>query len=252
MKPEKFKFDFSISYAEPQQSIAEELSNALYLKGYIVFFDKWNEASLWGKRLDQEFLWIYGSGTKFFLPIISRDYVERDYPQFEWETAKREAEKRKYEFILPLRYDDAMLLGLSDKIGYIDLRNYDIQDVVSFLCKKFNNVFANVVRYADIKKWVATFGVIIENVLSNENLPGDVSINYPYLCDWLEKDLIDRVKKAGFYDADFPEASFRNGETLSVRISFTWDPAQSALTFGDLAWWEVLEVVDYDELYKQE
>jgi len=41
----------------------------------------------------------------------------------------------------------------------------------------------------------------------------------------------------------------RNGETLSVRISFEWEPNKSPLDFGVIVWWEVLEVDEFDRIF---
>ena len=76
------------------------------MRGAVVFYDKFYLGSLLGKRLDLEFDGIFGAGTQFFVPIVSASYVERPWPQYEWNVAKREAEKRWKEFILPVRLDD--------------------------------------------------------------------------------------------------------------------------------------------------
>ena len=97
--------------------------------------------------------------------------------------------------------------------------------------------------------WVATFGVIVADVLANWSLPASIPRDYVHLCDWLEEDLQERLRKGSIKDFEVTEASHRNGETLSVRIAFRWSASDSALDFGNLEWWEVLEVLPFEEVY---
>ena len=107
-----YKFDFAISFSGEDRSVAEELANQLFERGAAVFYDKFYLGSLVGKRLDLKFEGTFGAETLFFVPIVSASYVERPWPQYEWNVAKREAEKRWKEFILPVRLDDSLLVGL--------------------------------------------------------------------------------------------------------------------------------------------
>lgn len=95
---------------------------------------------------------------------------------------------------------------------------------------------------------VITFGLTIERVFESGLLDESAPSDYPGLCDWLEQDLIKQLKSflsCSFY---YPEASARNGETLSVRFAFL------QLDFDELDkfsshWWEILEVANYSEIY---
>ena len=95
---------------------------------------------------------------------------------------------------------------------------------------------------------VITFGLNIEDVLESGLLGDNTPTCHPELCDWLEQDLIKQLKSflsCSFY---YPEASARNGETLSVRFAFL------QLDFDELdklssPWWEILEIAYYSEIY---
>ena len=92
-----YKFDFAISFSGEDRSVAEELAGQLVERGAVVFYDESYRGSLVGKRLDLEFADVFGAGTQFFVPIVSASYVERAWPQHEWNVAKCEAEKRREE-----------------------------------------------------------------------------------------------------------------------------------------------------------
>ena len=129
--------------------------------------------------------------------------------------------------------------------------------MVDIFLQKFHTCFPDRVP-AWPELWVATFGLAIEELLENWELPPSAPRGYPiplqyvYLCDWLEKDLDERLRAGPIKEFSYPEASQRTGETLSVRIAFKWRPTEEPLDFGELEWWEVLEVVPFEQVYPAE
>lgn len=162
-----YEFDFSISFAGPDRGIAEELAKKLAAKGLAVFYDGSFRSRLLGKKLGKEFEYIFGKGTRFFVPLVSQHYVERKWPQFEWAVALRETEKRASDFILPIRLDDALLFGLPGDVGYLDLRKNTTDEVMEILYQKRRSEVVLKVTYEPVT-WVATFGLQIEEVMKSE------------------------------------------------------------------------------------
>ncbi len=95
---------------------------------------------------------------------------------------------------------------------------------------------------------VLCFGVNIEDLYSASDLPDDAPRDYVHLCDWLEQDLISRVREAIPSLSVRSGASERNGETLTVCITF-WNLDINVLEQIDLSPWEVLQVASYSEIY---
>ncbi|OGO51875.1 MAG: hypothetical protein A2148_05980 [Chloroflexi bacterium RBG_16_68_14] len=247
---DEHEFEFSISFAGADRAVAKDLATKLVEREMAVFYDEFHASRLLGARLDFEFRWVYGSGTQFFVPIVSSSYAQGVWPQFEWSIAQEEARRRK-QFILPLRLDDTVLLGLPDTIGYLDLRNVSIDQVVEILAEKLRAAIGGGLRLRappHPETWVATFGLNVDELLSAGLLPDSAPTDYVSLCDWLEQDLLLRLRSP-VRNARQTEASARNGETLSVRLAFEWVPREEALTFGDLGWWETLEVVPIEYIY---
>lgn len=249
---DEFEFDFAVSFAGPHRAIASEIAETLRAEGFTVFYDDSRPSRLLGARLDRQFKWVFGSGTRFFVPIVSHEYVDRSWPQFEWDVATREAKHRQYDFILPLRRDNTLLPGLPGTIGYIDLNELTPRQAAHVLCQKYEDVFGKLRVPFVQPTWIATFGLVIDEVTSSGDLPTSAPHDYPHLCDWLENDLMNRLQHAPISDPHFAEASARNGETLSVRVAFDWSPQQGALEFGALQWWETLEVMPYADIYADE
>ena len=242
-------FDFAISFSGIDRIIAEELKQNLVARGVKVFYDASYLSHLLGKQLDKEFSLTFGSMTRFFVPIVSASYVESEWAQYEWSIAKRESKKRDEEFILPLRVDNSPLVGLPDTIRYIDLNRISLDKAVDCLVSKLLISTTSTPDGPRVQDWVAAFGILMEN-LEDEPMPPGAPRDYAHLCDWLIGDLMDRLKETSLRKLRIAEDA-RNGETLSVRVSFEWNPTEGALDFGELEWWELLELLPYDEVYSE-
>jgi hypothetical protein len=95
---------------------------------------------------------------------------------------------------------------------------------------------------------VLTFGLVIEDVVESTLLPSDVSREYPYLCDWLELDLVKRLRSAIKTPFHYTEPSERSGEGLSVRIVFP-RLNNTDLEKLDLGWWKILEAARFWDIF---
>jgi len=95
---------------------------------------------------------------------------------------------------------------------------------------------------------VVKFGLTIDKVLDSGLLSPDVSTYYPALCDWLEEDLVRHLNSLLSGEFYYPEASGRNGESLSVRLAFIQLDRNELDRFTS-PWWEVLEIAQYSEIY---
>ena len=191
---------------------------------------------------------MFGAGARFFVPIVSASYAERPWPQHEWTIATREAENRQEEFILPLRVDDSLLVGLPDTLGYVDLRRHSVDEVADLLIKKLGGSTVPMARPRGEQTWVAAFGLLIQDLLDSEDLPLEAPSDYATLCDWLTEDLKGRLDRAFLADPRLTEDA-RNGETFTLRVAFEWGPSKGPLEFGELGWWELLELLPYDQIY---
>ena len=190
---------------------------------------------------------MFGAGTRFFVPIVSAFYAERSWPQYEWAVARREAAKRREDFILPLRMDDAILVGLADTVSYLDLRRHSVDKVADFLLEKLGSIRAATARGLGEQTWVGTLGLTVQDLLDSDNLALEAPSGYANLCDWLAEDLEGRLARTSLVDPRITEDA-RNGETLSVRVAFEWGPAKGPLTFGDLGWWALLELQPHNHV----
>ncbi len=134
-RTKSYKYDAALSFAGEDRAHAEALSRQLRRLGLSVFYDVEHQARLWG-RSTREFDEVYGSQSRYVIPLISKHYVSKDWPRYEFETAKREEHLRRGEFILPIRVDDSRMLGLRDDVITLDIRRHNAKHVAELFAAK--------------------------------------------------------------------------------------------------------------------
>jgi len=131
-----FEFDVTLSFAGEDRDVAEDLASRLREFGVRVFYDRYEQANLWGKDLYQHLQLVYRDRAKYCLIFVSKHYAEKLWTRHELRQAQERAFREQTEYILPLRLDDSEIPGLSSTIGYIDLRTNDLSAVEDLLLKK--------------------------------------------------------------------------------------------------------------------
>lgn len=132
----QFEHDIALSFAGEDREVARDVGEKLRHAGVRVFYDEFYQTELWGRNLSGEFRRRYGPSSQFVLPLISRHYAIKDWTDFEFTIAQEEARRRKHEFILPVRLDDTVLVGLRSDVAYLDFRREGVDGVVSTVLKK--------------------------------------------------------------------------------------------------------------------
>jgi hypothetical protein len=131
-----YKYDFGLSFAGEDRKYPEKLALLLEEEHVRVFYDRNEEADLWGQDLYQGFQKIYGQECRFFIPFVSANYIAKRWPRHELKQAQARDFKSNVEYILPLQLDDTELPGINDTTAYIDLRNRSIEDVAQLCLRK--------------------------------------------------------------------------------------------------------------------
>jgi tetratricopeptide (TPR) repeat protein len=135
MPPHAYKYDAALSFAGEDRKLAESLSSSLQERGLSVFYDAHREAYLWGKS-SREFEKIYGPQSRYVIPLVSKHYVKKPWTRFEFDVALREQERRRGEFILAIRLDDSLLLGLPNDVIRQDARKKSAEELAELFAAK--------------------------------------------------------------------------------------------------------------------
>ncbi len=132
----EYKYDITLSFAGEDREYVEKVAEILKQNDVNVFYDKFEEAELWGKDLGIHFEFVYARSAKYCIPFISENYKNKLWTNYEIRNAISRAVETKEDYILPARFDDTKIDGLRTSIGYIDLRKYNPEDFAKIILKK--------------------------------------------------------------------------------------------------------------------
>jgi len=133
---EQYKFDVALSFAGEDREIADVLAAALRRAGVTVFYDRYQQAELWGKDLYQHLQTVYRDEARYCVVLVSRYYAQKLWPRHELAQAQARAFRENREYILPIRLDDTELPGLNPTVGYIDLRESSMSAICDLILQK--------------------------------------------------------------------------------------------------------------------
>lgn len=116
------KYDVALSFAGEDREYVEQVAGYLQRARVKVFYDRYEQVDLWGKDLYEHLNDLYKNQARFTVMFISRYYAEKLWTRHERKSAQERAFHESAEYILPVRFDDVDVPGLSSTTGYLDLR----------------------------------------------------------------------------------------------------------------------------------
>ncbi len=130
------QYDLVVSFAGEQREYVEKFVDHLTERGIDVFYDKLEEATLWGKDLVEHFQRVYRDQGRFCVMFISTEYAAKVWTRHERRSALQRAIRERHEYILPVKFDHAELDGLSSSIAYVSANDHDPESLASLLLTK--------------------------------------------------------------------------------------------------------------------
>jgi len=130
------QYDVVVSFAGEQREYVEAFVDRLAGRGVDVFYDRLEEANLWGKNLIEHFQRVYRDLGRYCVMFVSKEYAEKVWTRHERRSALERALQERQEYILPVRFDDVELDGLSSAIGYVSVDQYPPDALASLLLTK--------------------------------------------------------------------------------------------------------------------
>jgi len=128
--------DVAISYASEQREYAARVAGILRAKGVRVFFDPFFETKMWGKELPEYLMKVYYKESRYCMIFISKEYVSKAWPTFELKCAIARRIESMGEYILPVRFDDSEVPGLSTTITYLDANEKTPDQIADMFMEK--------------------------------------------------------------------------------------------------------------------
>lgn len=129
-------YDVALTFAGEDRPYVEKVATGLKEAGVGVFYDVFEKANLWGKNLVEHLAEIYQKRSRYVVMFISEHYVTKAWPQHERQHAQARALVAKEEYILPARFDDTEVPGMTNTVGHVDLRTTTAQELVELILKK--------------------------------------------------------------------------------------------------------------------
>jgi len=133
---EGLRYDVALSFSGEDRSKAAALARELSNQGIRVFYDRYEQAHLWGKDLYQHLQSVYRDRARFCVVFVSASYASRLWTRHELRQAQARAFTENREYILPLRLDDTELPGINTTVGYVDARKTSTTEIVSLVMAK--------------------------------------------------------------------------------------------------------------------
>lgn len=116
------EYDVALSFASEDRDHAEALAACLTTRGVRVFYDRYEQAELWGKDLYVHLHSIYSERARFCVMLVSTHYAAKVWTTHERRAAQEHAlQAVDHEYILPIRLDGTKVPGLASTIGYVDI-----------------------------------------------------------------------------------------------------------------------------------
>ena len=130
------QYEVALSFAGEDREYVERVKNELKRNGISVFYDQDEEVELWGKYGIEALDEIYGKQSKYVVVFISESYAEKMWTNHERRSALSRAIRENQEYILPARFDNTELPGLSPDVFNIDLSKKTPEAFAQMIIKK--------------------------------------------------------------------------------------------------------------------
>ena len=147
---ESYRYEIALSFAGEDRPLVEMIATGLRRRRVKVFYDRFEQATLWGKDLYQYLFDVYSGKSRYCVVFISGHYVSRPWTHHELKAAQSRQFGVDSEYILPVRLDDSRLPGLPETVGYIDARDLSPDEIVEVIVEKLGRKQPRLFRGMDL------------------------------------------------------------------------------------------------------
>lgn len=156
MDKKKYKYSVALSFSGKQRSYVEQVSNELTRLNVQHFYDYNEQENLWGKDLARYLDKIYYEDAEYFIPFISKEYVETVWPNLELSAAldrnMNDFRPDFQKYILPVYFDDIRVNGIPKSVGYYDANKVTPEALAKAIYRKVSSVLDESQHNNSLKK----------------------------------------------------------------------------------------------------
>lgn len=133
-------YEVVLSFAGEDRQYVEEVAEYLRNNNVKVFYDKYEEVTLWGKDLAEHLDKVYRGSARYCVMFISKNYADKVWTTHERRSALARAIEEKAEYILPVRFDNTEIPGIRPTIGYVELSKKTPAELGGMILKKLGRI----------------------------------------------------------------------------------------------------------------
>lgn len=135
-RPKTTEYEVALSYASEEREYVDIVAAVLQDRGIRVFYDRYERVSMWGKNLYDHLSSVYGEKSQYTVMFISEHYRNKNWTNFERETAQARAFVDNREYILPVRFDDTQLPGMLNTTAYVSAQELSPEELAGLIIEK--------------------------------------------------------------------------------------------------------------------
>ena len=131
------RYHVALSFAGEDREYVEKVAMQLRADGVDVFYDKFEEADLWGKNLYDHLYNVYQNKAHFTVIFVSEAYKKKIWTNHERQASQARAITESSEYILPAFFDESIEVpGLLKTTGRVSLINRTPEQLAALIIKK--------------------------------------------------------------------------------------------------------------------
>jgi predicted Zn-dependent protease len=134
----RFDYDIALSFAGEDRQLAHRLAEILNSVGLAVFYDRFDQADLWGRNLHAYLTELYRLRARFCIVFLSVNYKRSRWAQVELEAALAREFKEGEGYILPIRLDNSEIAGILPTRAFLDWHEYSPDEIASIVREKLD------------------------------------------------------------------------------------------------------------------
>jgi hypothetical protein len=112
-------YEVALSFAGEDRRYVSSVARTLREKRVRLFYDEYENVTLWGKDLYVHLDEIYRKRARYCVVFLSSHYREKVWTNHERISAQARAFEEHSEYLLPVKLDDTEIPGIRPTIGYI-------------------------------------------------------------------------------------------------------------------------------------
>ena len=130
------QYEIALSFAGEEREYVEKVARALQSRGIEVFYDEFEQVSLWGADLVEVFHDVFENRANLAVMFISEHYVKKSWPTHERRSILSRAIRERSHYVLPVRFDETPVPGLPTSIGFVRARGYGPEELAVMIGEK--------------------------------------------------------------------------------------------------------------------